>query len=162
MKPMLVVLTLALAGGAVLAQEADFAPPVTPEGRPIIPPNRWESLRMVLPRAFAGLMPDNDPSGKRALKLIRANLGMGEAAVEAAAKQIDEVMRVTGPYAAYDLIGVEAMPRGERLFHLAYLTYGPKAPALWEATVYFSDSGWKVMDLSVTAEKIFERAAGYR
>ena len=54
------------------------------------------------------------------------------------------------------------MPRGERLFHLAYLTYGPKAPALWEATVYLSDVGWKVMDLSVTAEKIFDKPANYR
>ena len=162
MKPMLVALGLLLLCGAVLAQEADFAPPVGAEGKPIIPPNRWESLRPVLPRAFAALMPDADPSGKKALKLIRQNLGMSEATTEAAARQIDEVLRVTGPYAAYDLIGVEAMPRGERLFHLAYLTYGPKAPALWEATVYLSDAGWKIMDLSVSAEKIFEKTANYR
>ena len=86
---------------------------------------------------------------------------MSEAASEAAAKQIDEVLRLTGPYGAYDLGGVEALPRGERLFKLAYLTYGTKAPALWEATVYLGDAGWKVLDLSVAADKIFEKAEGY-
>jgi hypothetical protein len=55
-----------------------------------------------------------------------------------------------------------ALPRGERLYRLAYLTCGAKAPAFWEATVYLGDTGWKVMDLSVGTDKIFEKAEGYR
>jgi|GEM_PF-1745988 len=161
MKSILVCLCLALGMGIGLAQESDFAPPAGENGRPLIPPARWESLRPILPRAFSALMPSEEPSGKKAMKNIRQNLAMSETASEAAAKQIDEIMRVTGPYAAYDLAGVEALPRGERLFKLAYLTYGTKAPALWEATVYLSDAGWKVLDLSVAADKIFEKAQGY-
>ena len=53
-----------------------------------------------------------------------------------------------------------ALPRGERFYRLAYLTYGAKAPAFWEATVYLGDTGWKVMDLSVEIDKIFEKAEG--
>ena len=96
------------------------------------------------------------------MKSIRQNLAMSETATETAAKQIDDALRVTGPYAAYDLAGVQALPRGERLYRLAYLTYGAKAPAFWEATVYLSDTGWKVLDLSVASDKIFEKAQGYR
>jgi len=161
MKSILLCLCLVLAMGIGLAQESDFAPPAGEDGRPLIPPARWESLRSILPRAFAALMPNQEASGKKAMKSIRVNLAMSETATEAAAKQIDEVLRLTGPYAAYDLAGVEALPRGERLFKLAYLTYGTKAPALWEATAYLSDAGWKVIDLSVAADKIFEKAEGY-
>jgi hypothetical protein len=162
MKSILVFLCLALAVGSGLAQEPDFAPPTGQDGRPLIPPARWESLRAILPRAFTALMPNEDPSGKKAMKSIRQNLAMSESATDAAARQIDEMVRTTGAYAAYDLAGVQALPRGERLYRLAYLTYGAKAPAFWEATVYLSDSGWKVMDLSIVADKIFDKAQGYR
>ena len=162
MKSILACLCVTFALGLGFAQEPDFAPPAGQDGRPIISPVRWESLRPILPRAFAALMPNEDVSGKKAMKSIRQNLAMSETATEAAAKQIDEAMKVTGPYAAYDLVGAQALPRGERLYRLAYLTYGPKAPAFWEATFHLSDSGWKVMDLSVSADKIFEKAQGYR
>lgn len=162
MKSVLAFVCLALALGPGFAQEPDFAPPTGQDGRPIISPVRWESLRTILPRAFAPLMPSEDASGKKAMKAIRQNLAMNETATEAAAKQIDEALKVTGPYAAYDLVGAQALPRGERLYRLAYLTYGAKAPAFWEATVYLSDSGWKVMDLSVATDKIFEKAEGFR
>jgi hypothetical protein len=161
-KSILVFVSLVLAVGLGFAQEPDFAPPAGQDGRPIISPVRWESLRPILPRAFGALMPNEEGSGKKAMKSIRQNLAMSETATEAAAKQIDEALRVTGPYAAYDLVGAQALPRGERFYRLAYLTYGAKAPALWEATVYLSDSGWKVMDLSVATDKIFEKAEGYR
>jgi len=153
---------LALSLGFCFAQEPDFSPPAGQDGRPIIPPGRWEPLRSVLPRAFAALMPNEEASGRKAMKSIRQNLAMSETATETAAKQIDDALRVTGPYAAYDLAGVQALPRGERLYRLAYLTYGAKAPAFWEATVYLSDTGWKVLDLSVASDKIFEKAQGYR
>jgi len=49
------------------------------------------------------------------------------------------------------------------LYRLGYLAYGAKGPALWEATVYRTDLGWKVLDLSVGTDKIFEKIAdGYR
>jgi hypothetical protein len=162
MKSVLVFVCLALALGLGFAQEPDFAPPAGQDGRPIIPPARWESLRTILPRAFGTLMPSEDASGKKAMKSIRQNLAMSETAADAAAKQIDEALKVTGPYAAYDLVGAQALPRGERFYRLAYLTYGAKAPAFWEATVYLGDTGWKVMDLSVGTDKIFEKAEGYR
>ncbi|MCI0658637.1 MAG: hypothetical protein L0170_16415, partial [Acidobacteria bacterium] len=116
MKSILVCLCLALALGFGFAQEPDFASPAGHDGRPIIPPVRWESVRPIVPRAFAALMPNEDASGKKAMKSIRQNLAMSETAADAAAKQIDEALKVTGPYAAYDLVGAQALPRGERFY----------------------------------------------
>jgi len=162
MKPILLALCLLIVNDSALAQEENFAPPAGIDGRPMISAAQWEPLRAILPRLFSALLPEAGPSGRKALKTIRENLGMSEPSREALAKQIDETLRATGPVKAYDLVGVRSLPRGERLYRLAYLTYGAGGPTFWEATVYRSETGWKVLDLSVGTEKIFEMAQGYR
>ena len=162
MRFMPVVLSLALASGAVLAQQGGYVPPTGENGKPVIDAAEWESLKTILPRAFAALAPNEGPSGKKALKSIRQNLGMSDAAAEETARQIDEVMKVTGAYTSFDLLGIQALHRGERFYRLGYLTYGPRGPALWEATAYRAEPGWKLLEISVSTDKIFDKGQAYR
>lgn len=153
---------LALACGLCLSQEEDFHPPVGTNGKPLVSAMQWEAMRSILPKAFAQLRPDADGSGRKALKAIKPHLGMSDATVDATAKKIDEVLKETGAYAAYDLVGVKALPREERLYRLAYLTYGKNAPALWEATLYRTEEGWKVVEIAVGTDGLFEKGSDYR
>ena len=159
MKSVVAAACLALAVGFAWGQEESFAPPLRGDHQPIINPVYWDSVRTIMPRAFSALSPQSDPSGKVALKSIRESLMIPETARDALVKQIDETLRVTGPYSSHELVGVASLPRGDRLYRLGYLTYGAKAPALWEVTVYRTDLGWKVLDLSMGTDKIFEKIA---
>ena len=163
MRTVAILACLLLACGVCLAQdESDFHSPVGSDGKPVISAVQWESMRSILPKAFAQLRPGADGSGRKALKSIKPHLSMSEAVADATARKIDEVLKETGPYAAYDLIGVKALPREERLYRLAYLTYGNTSPALWEATLYRTETGWKVVEIAAGTDGIFEKAGDYR
>jgi hypothetical protein len=163
MRSVAVLACLVLSCGIGLCQEeSDYHPPVETNGQPLISTVHWESMRSILPKAFAQLRPGTEGSGRKALRSIKPQMKMTEAAVDATAKRIDEVLKETGPYAAYDLLGIKALPREERLYRLAYLTYGSAAPALWEATLYHTEEGWKVVEIAVGTDGIFNKAGDYR
>ncbi len=163
MRSVVVLACLVLACGVSLSQdENDFHSLVGANGKPMVSAGQWESMRSIMPKAFAQLRPDMDGSGRKALKSIKPYLSMSDAVADATARKIDEVLKETGPYTAYDLIGVKALPREERLYRLAYLIYGNTAPALWEATLYRTETGWKVVEIAVGTDGIFEKAADYR
>ena len=163
MRTVAILACLLLACGVCLSQdENDFHSPVGPNGKPVVSAMQWESMRSILPKAFAQLRPDAEATGRKALKGIKPHLSMTDADADATARRIDEVLKETGPYAAYDLIGVRALPREERLYRLAYLTYGNTSPALWEATLYRTEMGWKVVEIAVGTDGIFEKAGDYR
>src|SRR5207249_8328899 len=67
-------------------QEENFAPPAGIDGRPVISAAQWEPLRAILPRLFSSLLPEAEPSGRKALKTIRENLGMSEPSRDALAQ----------------------------------------------------------------------------
>src|SRR5206468_11933114 len=86
MKPILLALCLLIVNDSALAQEENFAPPAGIDGRPVISAAQLEPLRAILPRLFSSLLPEAEPSGRKALKTIRENLGMSEPSLDALAQ----------------------------------------------------------------------------
>ena len=112
-----------------------------------------------MPKFFDAL---RKADGKVALESIKDKFPITSASANLLALKIDELIGSFGSFNSYDLVGIRALPRGKRLYEIAYVTWNASTPALWEGTFYKRNDGWVLMTLSFNTDGIFEKAREYR